>query len=147
MTLYAESSAVVSWLLGESPGDAASQLLAEAPEVFASELALLESDRTIRWAVAIERLGPADAEAARSRLATSSASWHLFRVGTDIMDRARRRFPCESVRALDALHLATALRISEFRPDLRMLSFDHRIRDNATASGLGVLPAGQSEPT
>ena len=45
MTLYAESSAVVSWLLGEPPGDVARRLLASASTVFASELTLLECDR------------------------------------------------------------------------------------------------------
>ncbi len=144
MTLYAESSAVVSWLLGEPPGDTACQLLAEASEVFTSELTLLECDRAIRWAVAIERLRPMDAEAARVRLAAGGAPWHVFRAGTGIVDRARRQFPREPVRALDALHLATAPRIREFRSGLRILSLDHRIRENAIALGLEVLPAEQA---
>ena len=57
------------------------------------------------------------------------------------MDRARRRFPREPVRALDALHLATVLRIGDFRPGLGVLSFDRRIRANAAALGFDVLPA------
>ncbi len=141
MTLYAESSAVVSWLLGEAPGDAARRLLASATVVFASELTLLECDRAIRWAVSIGRLRVQDAESARLRLESEAAPWHVFRVGTGIVDRARRGFPREPVRTLDALHLATALRVGEFRPGLGVLSFDRRIRANAAALGFDVLPA------
>ena len=61
------------------------------------------------------------------------------------MERARRRFPREPVRALDALHLATAVRTAEFRPGLRVLSFDNRIRANAVALGFDVLPADPQE--
>ena len=141
MTLYAESSAVASWLLGEPPGDAARRLLASAQTVFTSELTLLECDRAIRWAEETGRLRPRDAEAARLRLQSESAPWHVFRIGTGIVDRARRRFPREPLRALDALHLATAIRTAEFRPGLVVLSFDHRIRANAAALGFDVLPA------
>ena len=91
MTLYAESSAVVSWLLGEPPGDVARRLLASASTVFASELTLLECDRAFRWAEETGRLRSRDAEAARLRLQSESAPWNVFRVGTGIMDLARRR--------------------------------------------------------
>ena len=141
MTLYAESSAVVSWLLGEPPGGTARRLLASAQSVFTSELTLLECDRAIRWAEETGRLRSRDADAARSRLESESAPWNVFRIGTGILDRARRRFPREPVRALDALHLATAIRTAEFRPGLGVLSFDNRIRTNAAALGFGVLPA------
>ena len=145
MTLYAESSAVVSWLLGEPPGDEALRLLASASTVFASELTLLECDRAIRWAEAIGRLDTREAEAARSRLDSTTTSWNVFRIGSTIMDRARRPFPREPVRALDALHLATALRISEFQRQLYVLTFDHRIRSNALSLGLDVLPAERKD--
>ena len=56
--------------------------------------------------------------------------------------------PREPVRTLDALHLATVLRVAEFRPGLDVLSFDRRIRANAAAPGFGVLhadpPAGRA---
>ena len=44
------------------------------------------------------------------------------------------------LRSLDALHLATVLRIAEFRPGLQVLAFDNRIRANAAALGFDVLP-------
>ena len=145
MTLYAESSAVLSWLFGEPPGDEALRLLASASTVFASELTLLECDRAIRWAETTGRLSVQDAEAARLRLKSETESWNVFRVGTVIMDRARRPFPREPVRALDALHLATALRIGEFQRELQVLTFDHRIRSNAVALGLDIMPVDRKD--
>ena len=80
------------------------------------------------------------AQEVRSRLEAATTSWNVLRTGAVIMNRARRPFPHEPLRALDALHLATALRIAEFQPDLQVLTFDRRIRSNAAALGLDVLP-------
>ena len=140
MTPYAETSAVLSWLLGEPPGDRVHRLLASATRVFASELTLLECDRAIHQHEAAGRLNARQAEAARSRLKAATTRWNVHRIGTVAMDYARRRFPHEPVRSLDALHLGTALRIAAFRPDLQVLTFDRRIRSNAAALGLDVLP-------
>lgn len=140
MTLYAESSAVLSWLFGEPMGDEASRLLVSASTIFASEVTVLECDRALRAAEARGRLDAAAAHAARSRLEAATISWNVYRVGDVIMDRARRPFPREPVRALDALHLATALHVAEFQRDLKVLTFDRRIRSNAAALGLEVAP-------
>ncbi len=140
MTLYAESSAALSWLFGEPRGDEVSRLLASASTIFASELTLLECDRAIRAAEARGLLDAMAAQEARSRLEAATTSWNVHRIGSVIMDRARRPFPHEPVRALDALHLATVLRIGAFRRDLQVLTFDRRIRSNAAALGLEVAP-------
>lgn len=143
MKLYAESSAVLSWLFGEPRGDEASRLLASASTIFASELTVLECDRALRAAEARGWLDSAGAHAARSRLEAAATSWNVYRVGAITMDRARRAFPREPVRALDALHLATALHVAEFQRDLVILTFDRRIRSNAAALGLEVAPADE----
>ncbi len=143
MKLYAESSAVVSWLFGEPRGDEASRLLASASTIFASELTVLECDRALRAAEARGRLDGAGALLSRSRLEAASTTWNVYRVATGIVDRARRPFPLEPVRPLDALHLATALHVSEFERDLTVLTFDRRIRLNAAALGLEVAPADE----
>ena len=140
MTLYAESSAVLSWLFGEPMGDVASRLLGSASTIFASELTPLECHRALHAAEARGRLDAMAAQEIRSRLEAATTSWNVHRIGSVIMDRAQRPFPREPLRALDALHLATALRIAEFRPDLNLLTFDRRIRSNAAALGLDVLP-------
>jgi hypothetical protein len=45
------------------------------------------------------------------------------------------------VRALDAIHLASALLAREVWEELVVLSFDERVRSNAVALGFTVLPA------
>jgi len=138
--LYAESSAVLSWLFGEPRGEEARRLLVSVDAIFASELTALECDRALRAAEARGRLDAIGAHLARSRLEAAASTWNVYRIGVVIMDRARRTFPREPVRALDALHLATALHVAEFEPDLTVLSFDLRIRSNAAALGLHVAP-------
>ena len=52
MTLYAESSAVLAWLLGEPSGRVVRERLATAAIIIASDLTLIESDRVLQRAVA-----------------------------------------------------------------------------------------------
>ena len=40
------------------------------------------------------------------------------------------------MRTVDAIHLATALELAAAFPDLQLLSFDRRVRDNAEALGI-----------
>lgn len=42
-------------------------------------------------------------------LERAQAHWTLFQVSEAVLARARRPFPVEPIRTLDALHLATAL--------------------------------------
>ena len=141
MTLYAETSAVLAWLFGEERGPVALSALKKSDRVFASELTFLESHRAIHSAVAVGRLSRAFGADARAQLDSETVSWIVHDFSAEITRRARHGFPREPVRALDALHLATALRFRDIRPDLSLLSFDRRVRENAAALGFGVLPA------
>ncbi|MBM3792162.1 MAG: type II toxin-antitoxin system VapC family toxin [Acidobacteria bacterium] len=58
-------------------------------------------------------------------------------ISEQVRERAARAFPAEPVRTLDALHLATALLFMRVYPDLRILTYDRRIADNAQALGIG----------
>jgi hypothetical protein len=64
----------------------------------------------------------------------------LLRIGGEVLERARRRFPVEPVRTLDALHLASALAARAAIPGLDLLSLDQRVRDNGAALGFDLLP-------
>ena len=64
----------------------------------------------------------------------------------EIVQRSRRSFPCEPIRALDAIHLATALAVRSLSPDVHVLSFDDRIRDNAASLGFQVVPGAPRQP-
>ena len=49
--------------------------------------------------------------------------------------RAEERFPVEPIRMLDALHVATALRLSEALGPITVVSVDTRVNDNWRALG------------
>jgi len=70
-----------------------------------------------------------------------STRWAVLRLGPEIIDRARRPFPGEPVRSLDALHLASALSALASVPELALLSLNHRVRRCARELGFEVLPA------
>jgi hypothetical protein len=64
-----------------------------------------------------------------------------MRIQGQIIERARRPFPVEPVRTLDALHLSSALIASARVADLALLSLDERVRTAGRVLGLTVLPA------
>ena len=141
MTLYAESSAVLAWLLGEDPGNAVRETLGRAAVVIASDLTLIECDRVLIRTVALKRASEAEASDRRACLAAAAAHWQLLRIGEDVVSRARRPFPGEPVRALDAIHLASALVARSAVAGLDLLSLDARIRESAKSMGFRVQPA------
>ena len=138
--LYAESSAVLAWLLGEPSGKAVREVLAGASLVLASELTLVECERALLRATATRGLAEAAAADRRARLASAATHWGMLKLGDEILARARLPFPREPVRTLDALHLSTALTARAALPGLALLSLDERVRSNATALGFEVLP-------
>jgi predicted nucleic acid-binding protein len=140
--LYAESSAVLAWLLGEAEGKDVRQYLAGAEEVFTSVLTLVETDRVLIRAQVVEGLKEGEVVDRRRALARASQHWHLLRLHEEILDRARREFPGEPVRTLDALHLASALTARSAVPDVAILSLDSAIRRTSTDLGFAVLPSG-----
>ncbi len=141
MTLYAESSAVLAWLLEQEHGEAVATALADSSLVIASDLTVIECDRVMIRAVALNELTEADAAQRQARLNAVSARWALLALDEEISERARRPFPAEPVRTLDAIHVASALIARKAVPDVAMLSLDDRIRTSAARLGFRLLPA------
>lgn len=140
MKLYAESSAVLAWLFGEETGEAVRQILSGAESVTTSDLTLVECERVI---IRSEKLGGfTETQAAdrRAVLNRAAAHWHRVHLHDEVLERARRPFPREPVRTLDALHLSSALVLRSAIRDLVLLSLDERIRNNAKEIGFEVLP-------
>lgn len=140
MIAYAESSAVLCWLLGEADQEEVRRLLAGAERVVASTLTRLECARALARGVATDRLAAAEELAALQLLDRAATSWVTLEMSGRVLDRARARFPREPVRTLDAIHLATALMFHEVHAGLSLVSLDDRLRENATALGLSVAP-------
>ena len=141
MTLYAESSAPLAWLLEQEHGARVADALAAAELVIASELTLTECDRVLIRAVVLGEVHEADAVDRQARLNAVAARWTLLALDEEIIERARRPFPAEPVRTLDAIHLASALTVRKAVPDLAMLTLDHRVRKAANGLGIPVVPS------
>jgi predicted nucleic acid-binding protein len=140
VSLYAESSAVLAWLLGEEAGARVRQLLTAADIVVASDLTVIECERVLIRAAALGDLTEADAAGRRAHLTTAASHWQVLRIGPDIVDRARQPFPGEPIRTLDAIHLASALTARSAVAGLELLSLDDRIRKAGELLGLQLQP-------
>ncbi len=140
MNIYAESSAVLAWLLGEAAGRRVREVLRRAELVMASDLVLIECDRVLIRAVKLGEIDESTAADRRAHLNAAAAHWHLCRLSLDIVDRARRPFPSEPVRTLDAIHLASALAVRSTVPSVELLSLDDRIRRASEQLGFRLQP-------
>lgn len=146
MNVYAESSAVLAWLLDEKAGAYVRRTLADTETVLASDLTLVECDRVLHRAAAFGELTEADAADRRSHLTAAAAHWHVLRLGPEVVERARQPFPGEPIRTLDAIHVASALVARSAVAGLALLSLDDRIRSVGRRLGLTLLP-GDSRMT
>src|SRR5207249_1243301 len=77
LNLYAESSAVLAWLLGETRAEEARSALAGADLVLTSDLALIECERALIRAVRGKSLTDSKASRLRTQLRLASTSWTL----------------------------------------------------------------------
>ena len=140
MSVYAESSAILAWLLDEPAGAEVRRILASADAIVASDLTLIESDRVLMRAAALREMTEAEAADRRAHLMRAASHWHVLRIGPEIVERARQPFPGEPIRTLDAIHLASALVARGALSGLELLTLDERVRRAARPLGLRVLP-------
>lgn len=140
MNLYAESSAVLAWLLGQDAAPRVRGLLRNAELVIASDLTLLECDRVLIRAVILGEVDEAAAADRRAHLNAAAAHWQMLRVSAEIVDRARRPFPAEPMRTLDAIHLSSALAARAGVPGVELLSLDERVRRAGQQLGFRLQP-------
>jgi len=140
VNVYAESSAVLAWLLGEETGHSVREVLRHSDLVMASDLTLVECDRVLIRVVTTGEIDEAAAADRRAHLNAAASHWHLCRVSPDIVERARHPFPAEPIRTLDAIHLASALAVRSAVPGVELLSLDDRIRQAAKQLGFHVQP-------
>ena len=131
---------MLAWLLDEGLGAEVRRLLAAQDLVVASDLTLIECDRVLLRAAVVGGLSEGEAAGRRAHLAEVSSHWQILRISPEIVDRARRPFPGEPIRALDAIHLASALVACSAVPGLKLLSLDERVRRAGRAVGLELLP-------
>jgi predicted nucleic acid-binding protein len=135
---YLDTSALVKLVLEEPGTEAVVTLWDQDSDRLASLLAYAE----LRAAVAaagrsgrIPRSGAADA-----RLETDTIWQRVIGVEIDesLVRTAGELAERHGLRAADAIHLASAIRVRE--AGTVFVSFDHRLREAAAAEGFAVLP-------
>lgn len=138
-TTYLDASAIVKILLREAEAEAARALWRAAERRTTSVVAYVEARAAIGAAVRDQRLGDGFA---RDRCAELDWRWEelepvalddrLLRVAGTVADD-------EGLRALDAIHLATALYVADGRT--LFVTWDRRLARAAGRLGLAVAPA------
>jgi uncharacterized protein len=136
---YLDTSALAAVALGEDGSDRVVECWATLADGFSSDLGYIE----LRSALAAARLGGrlAGADPDRVRILADDLWEDLTEVPYDpgIGRVAVRLIAEHGLRALDAIHLATALLVAGDE-QLAMVSLDRRLRRAAAAEGLVVLP-------
>jgi predicted nucleic acid-binding protein len=134
--IYLESSALLCWLLHEEGEERVRSVVDEAQSVCTSALTYAEVGRALVRQEHDGTLLAADRQGLCGVLAKVRRGWMTLGVTEEILNRLSRPFPVEPLRALDAIHLATALELAQALRDLKVLSLDRRILENARALGL-----------
>jgi len=140
LILYAESSAILAWLLDEDPVEDIRAALADAELVITSDLTLIECERGLIQARARGRISENEVISRASQFRLTAHHWVCLALEPEIADRAKAPFPTEPIRTLDALHLAFALAAQSLVGNTRILTLDHRVRESALALGMEIFP-------
>ena len=140
MIIYAESSAVLAWLLGEPRAALTERALRDASTVVTSTLTSAECSRAIVRGAALGAINRARAQALVRTLGEWDAGCDRLEIGDRVLARASAPFPCEPIRTLDAIHVASAALLQAELGAVTMLSYVDRVRANAAALGMSVLP-------
>jgi len=124
---YAETSALGKLILDESHAGAMRRWWQQNYRLTAT--CILSRTELVR---AIRRFDPSSIEAARDVLAMI----RILNLGQAAFDHAAELKP-STLRSLDAIHLAAALRL---QPDLEgLVTYDARLADAATQAGVTVI--------
>jgi predicted nucleic acid-binding protein len=138
--LFAESSALVAWLLWEGDGPRVMPYLRAARVSWLSAVAAPECRRALLRAKAQGRVDARYVRRSISALDRFVEDSRVVLVDEDILDRAGDPFPVEPIRTLDAIHLASLERARQTSSRVILLSLDDRVRDNAMHLGIPVVP-------
>jgi uncharacterized protein len=138
--VYVDSSAIGAVLLGEPMSNRVQHALEVAERVCTSTLTLVECSRALIHAKFVGRISAHDESSLRSRLRTAQRDWIRLNVDQLVLARACEPLPADPVRALDAIHIATACILRDEVSDVVIVSLDRRMRECATQLGFAILP-------
>ena len=126
---YFDASAIVKLLVAEPESLALVEYLREPRAAITSALSLTEVTRCMRRA-----------DPARDDIDEALAGFHLVLVDDTVLKHAGRIGP-PGLRALDAIHLVSALSLAD--PDLEFITYDNRLVEAARAHGIRILQPGR----
>jgi hypothetical protein len=137
--VYLDASALVKLFVPEPESDDLNRALAGLTDVIVSDLALTEMASALGRRVRERRLTRDNARRLYREASRLHASSNRAELTPPIHRRAERLMLSLTtpLRALDALHLATALDVEA----ATVVTFDPRLRDAASSQGLFVAPS------
>lgn len=133
---YIETSALLAARLEDDP--VASEAVRGEGRRFLSALTIAEAARRLIRAGVVGQLSHLQVRAALLWVRRFSQRCHVVDITPAILARARRPFPIEPLRTLDAIHVATIESIEEDPSSVAVVTRDRRIADNARAMGYVV---------
>jgi predicted nucleic acid-binding protein len=136
--LYLDASALVKLFVEEKESDSLNEALLDARGVILSDLALTEMASAVGRRTREGVLTPLQARNLHREAVKLTAPCRHVELTPPVYRRAEQLLLASrtSIRALDALHVATALEAGA----ATIVTFDHNLRDVATAQGLFVAP-------
>jgi predicted nucleic acid-binding protein len=140
--VYLDASALVKLFVPEPESDALNRALVGLKDVIVSDLALTEMASALGRRTREQRLTREQAQRVYREASKLHASSHHAELTPPLHRRAERLMLSLTIplRALDALHLATALDAEA----ATVVTFDPRLRDAAATQGLFVAPPDDS---
>jgi uncharacterized protein len=128
---YLDASAMAKLLIAERESSALEAAILDKDGLFSSRLSVAECGR------ALLRAGR---QPTRDALEDLLKAFVLVNVSSVLLLAAARIEPA-GLRVLDAIHVSTALSLSE--PDLEFVTYDRRMAEAARAHGLTVVQPGR----
>jgi uncharacterized protein len=137
--VYFDSSALVKLLVEETGSDLAAELWDGSDAAVASRLAYPEVRAALAAAARNHALSSHDLDAAEQAWDSYWAATRPVELTAAVEQHAGQLARSHALRGADAVHLASALAISD--PDLVVAVWDRRLHTGAQAAGLRVAPA------
>jgi len=137
--LYVETSFVLAWLFGETHAHHYLPTFESASMVATSVLTVMEVERSLMRAHAQKKIKVTDRTKLLGLFRLVASGWVIVEISKSVREHVGVAFPLEPVRTLDAIHLATATLLLAAYPDLKILSLDRRVAENAEALGFDLV--------
>jgi uncharacterized protein len=137
--VYFDSSALVKLLVEEAGSELAAELWDGSDAAVASRLAYPEVRAALAAAARNHDLARHDLDAAEQAWDGYWAATRPVELTAAVEQHAGQLARSHALRGADAVHLASALAISD--PDLVVAVWDRRLHTGAQAAGLRVAPA------